>query len=126
MDEFHEIKQRLYKYGDKLSEHDTMHAMHIKDISELKDQGISVCKLLTETKENLMTRFDNQDTLLQQLLADKHRKEGEEAANKKNQKDADARTAFIFKLIDSIPNIFMVAAILAGIWAISQPFIPHK
>jgi hypothetical protein len=130
MDEFHEIKQRLDKYGDRLSGHDTMIAILTKDVEELEAQGIRVCKIMTETREEVMTtvntRFDTQDNLLQQLLADKHRKEGEEAANKKNQQDADAKTAFRFKLIDSIPNIFMIAAVLAGIWAISQPFIPHK
>lgn len=130
MDDIHDIKQRLDKYGDKLSEHDTLHAMHSKDIIELKDQGVRVCKIMTETREEVMstvnTRFDAQDKLLQQLLADKHRKEGEEAANKKNQQDADAKTAFRFSLINSLPNIMMLISFLAGIWVISQQFVPHK
>jgi uncharacterized membrane-anchored protein YhcB (DUF1043 family) len=126
MDEFHEIKQRLDKYGDKLSEHETMHAMHIKDIQELKDQGVRVCKLLTETKENLMTRFDNQDTLLQQLLADKHRKEGAEAALQQSQKAEIEKFSMRIQLFKLVPDLIKMLGYVGVGYMLIQQISPHK
>jgi len=130
MDEFHEIKQRLDKYGDKLSEHSTMHAMHIKDIGELKEQGVRVCKIMTETREEVVSkfseRFDSQDKLLQQLIADKHRKEGADAALQQSQKIETEKFSMRLQLIKLVPDLIKMLGYVGVGYMLIQQISPHK
>lgn len=124
------VWRKIDEHTEKHTKSDEKFAMIHAFIDEQKRNNLATCKIMTETREEVMTtvntRFDSQDTLLQQLLADKHRKEGEEEANRKNRLDEEAKTAFRFSLINSFPNIMMVLSFIAGLWLISQQFISHK
>jgi len=124
------VWQKIDEHTEKHTKADEKFAMINAFMDEQKRSNIATCKIMTETREEVMstfnTRFDTQDKLLQQLLADKHRKEGAEAAIQQTQKAEIEKFSMRIQLFKLVPDLIKMLGYIGVGYMLIQQISPHK
>lgn len=100
------------------------------ELKQMKGDHSYICQTLKETEENMTAHFNSRmdqinNTLLE-LVAQKHRREGEEAALLRTRQDDHEKFNIRIQIFKAIPDLLKMLGYLAIGYALIQQITPHK